>query len=352
MARLPKYCRIINRYRDQIDAFMKTSYGNRKYKRIGNRLLKSLAITLMTGKAPVEKLPDRILTSILRDAEQQIAGDEFSLPKAWYELRTYETSQKAAAGRWHVHPLEIKHLEKMWMDLRYTRQEYRRIIEQTRPSWPFAVDERHEEIVVWLDDKAIEDIVLVALEAYAVPRRGLKFTETYGICFGSTKTTEEKRQAHGKHLTRYIHVSSVHIQLRAEGYSNKVTYDLRSLEAQMAVAQHLFPQLDIVGDFHTHPYKTAEELKRLKGWRYSRADEGCIPDWADPLRKMGYHPRASLVVAIATGSRRISRPVRLKHNVVRFSIDRYHLYVASFRIIGTKYSDKNITLYPISLSGK
>jgi hypothetical protein len=219
------------------------------------------------------------------------------------------------------------------------------------PDWTFDVDEKHEEIVVWLDEKAIEDIVLVALEAYAVPRRGVAFTETYGICFGSTKSTEEKRLAHGKHTVRHIDVESVHIQLRAECYSNKVTYDLRSLEAQMEVAKVLFPQLDIVGDFHTHPYKTVTELRKNRGWRYSPADEAVIPTWVDPLRAKGYHPRASLVVGIATGGKRITSPGRLKANVIRFSVNKYHFYVACFRIIGERYSDTNITLQPIAIPG-
>jgi hypothetical protein len=225
------------------------------------------------------------------------------------------------------------------------------LIHTTQPPWTFDVDEMHEEVIVWLDDRAIEDIVLVALEAYAVPKRGIKFTETYGICFGSIKPMEEKKQAHGRHTTRYINITSVHIQLRAEMFPNKVTYDLRSLETQMAVATHVFPQLDIVGDFHTHPYKTVKELKKLKGWRYSGSDEDCIGEWVTPLRRMGYHPRTSLIVGIAEGTKRITRPGKLKPNVVRFSINKYHFYVACFRILGNRYSDKHITLNSVALPG-
>jgi hypothetical protein len=330
---------------------MKATYGNRTYKRVMNRLLRRLMVTLMTGKAPSEELPDKKLTSMLRKTESQLVKDGYGLCKAWYEKQVYSASPRTAASHWNVKPAEVKYLDDLWIDLRYSKDEYRRLIDQSQVTWPFDVDETHEEVVVWLDDKAIEDIVLVALEAYAVPKKGARFTETYGICFGSIKATDETRQAHGKHTTRYIHVSSVHIQLRAEGFSNKVTYDLRSLETQMAVARHLFPQLDIVGDFHTHPYRTVEEMRAIKGWHYSGSDEACIPAWAGPLRKMGYHPRASLIVGVATGGRKIAKPGRLKPNLIRFSINKYHFYIASFRIIGNRYSDRNITLYPISLFG-
>jgi hypothetical protein len=240
-------------------------------------------------------------------------------------------------------------VEQLWADLRFTQDEYKKLLEKSKTDWAFVVDEKHEDIVVWLDDKAVEDIVLVALEAYAVPRRGVPFTETYGICFGSTKTTEEKRMAHGKHLVRHIEVESVHIQLRAECYSSKVTYDLRSLETQMEVAKVLFPHLDIVGDFHTHPYRTVGDLKKYRGWRFSGSDEAVIPTWVDPLREKGYHPRASLIVAVATGGKRITRPGRFKRNVMRFSVNKYHFYVACYRIIGDRYSDANITLQSIAI---
>jgi hypothetical protein len=349
MTRLPRYCEIINRYREQVEAHMTATYGKRRYKRLSNSLMKALAATLMTGRKPADRVADRELSSLLRKAEQQLAKDEYDLPKAWYERRTYGTGRSAAASRWHVKPLELKYLEQLWSDLRYSRDEYEALIKKAGVEWPFDVDRIHHETVVWLDDKAIEDIVLVALEAYAVPRQGVRFTETYGICFGSTKTTEEKRQGHGRHVTRYIRISSVHIQLRAECYSNKVTYDLRSLETQMEVAKVLFPQLDIVGDFHTHPYGTVKQLKQARGWRYSEADEAVIPTWVMPLKKKGYHPRASLVVAVAAGTRRISRPGRLRNNVIRFSVNKYHFYVACYRILGNRYTDENLALHPIAL---
>jgi hypothetical protein len=351
MPRLPRYCEIIIKYRERAETFMTASYGKRNYKRRRHALLRDLMVTLLAGSRPLDASPDRKLASMLRKAEQQAAKDDHRLAKAWYEIRTYKTSQAAAASRWRVKPVEIRYLHKLWVELRYTQDEYRTLLRRTDSDWTFDVDEKHEEIVVWLDEKAIEDIVLVALEAYAVPRRGVAFTETYGICFGSTKSTEERRLAHGKHTVRHIDVESVHIQLRAECYSNKVTYDLRSLETQMEVAKVLFPQLDIVGDFHTHVYRTVKELVEARGWRFSSADEAVIPTWVVPLSEKGYHPRASLIVGVASGGKRIKKPGRMRDNVIRFSVNKYHFYVACFRIIGDRYSHTNITLQPIAIPG-
>jgi hypothetical protein len=342
---------MINRYQDLVEAYLSATYGSHRYRRVRAGLLKGLVDTLVTGKVPRAKLPDRQLVAMLRAVQRQLEADDYALTRAWYERQIYGTGRRSAASRWQVHSREIKFLENLWTELRYTRDQYRALLAKIKPVWCFDVDEIHEDIVIWLDDRAIEDIVLVALEAYAVPRRGVRFTETYGMCFGSTKSTDEKRPGHGRHTTRYINVSSVHIQLRAECYSNKVTYDLRSLETQMAVATHFFPQLDIVGDFHTHPYKNVNELRSMKGWRYSGEDEAVIPTWVLPLQSMGYHPRTSLLVGIAKGSQRITRPGRVTPNVVRFSIEKYHFYLACYRIIGNRYSDKHITLNSIALPG-
>jgi hypothetical protein len=350
MTRLPRYCRIVNAYRALVDSYQTEAHGNRPSWRVRAFLLKQLAATLMTGRTPHDNLPDRKMISALRDLRQTLRRDDCTICRAWYENRIYGTSRRTLAFNWGVHPLELKYLEQLWSELHYTREEYRKLLVETQVTWQFDVDARHEETVICLDDRALEDIVLVALEAYAVPKgRGSRYTETYGICFGSTKSTEEKRQAHGRHTVRYIHINSVHIQLRAEGYASRITYDIRSLETQMDVAKQLFPQLDIVGDFHTHPYRDVDEIKTLKGWQYSRDDEVNIPDWASPLRKMGFQPRVSLIVAIGKGGKRMARPSRVRPNVIRFSVGKYHFYLAGYRIIGDSYSASQITLNPIAL---
>lgn len=342
MARLPRYTSLVKTFDDTLDSlFVKR---NRRMVRLKSDLQRGLLHTLITGNTPPNDNFPRRLNTVLRKVRQQIIRDNFRLPKVCYEMKTYGITPKAASQHWGLNLRDVKTLETLWKDTGFTQDEYQKVIGQLEPDWVFDVDERHEEIVIWLDDRAIEDIVLVALEAYTVPRKGLKFTETYGICLGTVKSTEQIRQPAGKFTLRHIDIRSVHIQLRAVGFSNKVTYDLRSLETQMAVAAYLYPKLDIVGDFHTHPYETAEQLREVEGWHFSPSDEACIPEWVQPLKQMGYHPRTSLIVGIAEGTKRITRPGRLKPNVVRFSVSKYHFYIACYRIIGKRYSDKHIAI--------
>ncbi len=347
MARLPRYTSLVRSFEEALERIF--SEGNRRQVRLKTDLQRGLLQTLLTGNPPLHDSFPRRLSSILRKISHQITRDDFSLPKACYEMKLYGASPKAASEHWGLNLRDIRTLDGLWKETGFTVDEYKKIITDLEPDWIFDVEERHEEIVIWLDDRAIEDIVLVALEAYTVPRKGLKFTETYGICFGTVKSTEQIRQTSGKFTLRHIDIRSVHTQLRAVGFSNKVTYDLRSLETQMAVASYLFPKLDIVGDFHTHPYETAEQLREVEGWHFSPSDEACIPEWVLPLKEMGYHPRTSLIVGIAEGTKRITRPGRLKPNVVRFSVSKYHFYIACYRIIGDRYSDKHITMNAVAV---
>lgn len=347
MARLPRYTSLVRTYEEALEHIL--AEGNKRQTRLKTDLQRSLLQTLITGNPPLDDNFPRRLQSILRKVGRQVAKDDFSLPKAFYEMKVYGASPKAASDHWGLNWRDIRTLDALWKDSGFTVDEYKKLIGEIEPDWVFDVEERHEEIVIWLDDRAIEDIVLVALEAYTVPRKGLKFTETYGICFGTVKSTEQRRQTAGRFTLRHIDIRSVHTQLRAIGFSNKVTYDLRSLETQMAVASYLFPKLDIVGDFHTHPYETAEELRQVEGWHFSPSDEACIPEWVQPLKQMGYYPRTSLIVGIAEGTKRISRPGRLKPNVVRFSVSKYHFYIACYRIIGNRYSDRHISVNAVAV---
>jgi hypothetical protein len=352
MPRLPRYSQLIEEFDRRLNTYIKRCHGNRLCRRVRSDARRALAQTLFTGRTPKKNVPRGRVSSLLAEIGKEIVEDEYSLPRAWYEHCAYQTSKSTLVSRWKVHRYEIRDLESLWDDLDYTMQEYLALIEKSGAAWRFEVDEMHEDLTLVLDEKAIEDILLLALEAYAVPKgRGSTFTEVYGICFGSTRSNEEKRRGHGKHTSRHIRVRSVRTQIRAEGFSDRITYDFRSLDAQMMVMNYLMPAFDIVADFHTHPYEDVRELVRMGGWRFSRADESTMPAWVAQLKSKQYHPRASLILAVAKGKRKIGRPGKIRPNLVRFSIGKYHFYLAAYRISGDQYSDTGISINADALPG-
>ncbi len=352
MPRLPRYCEFAERFRSELDSYIRRCHGNRPCRKLRSEMTRALACTLFTGKAQRRTLPGGNLQRLLGEIGKRIAADRYNLQRAWYEKCIYGTSKGTIASRWRVHKREIGCLEGLWSELKFTRSEYRRLIQDSKTSWRFAVDELHEDITIRLEDRAIGDLLLLAFEGYAVPKgKGTSFTEVYGICLGSTRSNEEKRRGHGKHVSHYVYIRSVRTQVRAEGFADRVDYDLRSIEAQMAVVNFLMLGSDIVADFHTHPYESEKDLIKMRGWRFSSADQATMVPWTDQLRQKHFHPRASLIMAIARGKRKMRAPGHMKPNLVRFSIDRYHFYLAAYRICGDHYTSYGINLNADALPG-
>jgi hypothetical protein len=315
-------------------------------------MIRALALTLFTGKPVRKDVPRGKLYTLLGKLGKQVVADSFKLQRAWYEKSIYGTSKGTVKARWRVHAREIKCLEQLWAETGLGMTEYRRLIRESKMAWRFAVDELHEDITIRLEDRAIGDILMLAFEGYAVPKgKGAPFTEVYGICLGSTRSNEERRRGHGKHTSHYVHIRGVRTQVRAEGFSDRVDYDLRSVEAQMAVMNYLMLGSDIVADFHTHPFEHEKNLVKMKGWRYSGADEATMVPWVRQLREKRFHPRASLIMAVARGKRKMRAPGHMKPNLVRFSIDKYHFYLAAYRICGDHYTPYGITLNADALPG-
>ncbi len=352
MPRSPRYCAYAGGFRHALDSYIERCHGRRPCNRIRHDALRALAVTLFTGTAEVKNVPKGDPVTILRRIEKQMGLDGYKLARAWYERRIYGAGKGHVCARWKVHRREIKCLETLWSELDFGLGEYRRLVQGRDCSWRYAVDEVHEDLTIKLEDRSIGDMLLLALEAYAVPKgKGTPYTEVYGICLGSTRPNEERRRGHGKHTSYFIHVRGVRTQVRAEGFADRVDYDLRSIEAQMAVLNYLMLGSDIVADFHTHPYDNESDLVKMKGWRFSTADEKTMVQWVAQLNAKHFHPKASFIMAVAEGKRKIRSPGYIKPNIVRFSIGKYHFYLAAYRICGDHYTEKGITLDAGALSG-
>jgi hypothetical protein len=352
LPKLTRYSRLIRDFNLEVDSYIKRRYGNRPCHRIRSGIHMALATTLFTAKAYRRNVPKGRLCKAIVALEKALVADGYRLPRAWFEARMFGTSRKTVMNRWEVKGQDLDALEKLWSDLGFSTSEYKKLIKTSRARWRFAVDELHESVTIRLSDHAIADMLLLALEAYAVPKgKGTRFTEAYGICAGSTRSTEEKRRGHGKHKSRFVQVMSVRTQVRAEGFPDRVDYDLRSIEAQMALMDHFMLGSDIVADFHTHPYENEKELLRLKGWEYSEADEATMIPWVRQLWDKNFHPRASLIMSMTEGKRKMKAPGQTKPNLVRFSIGKYRFYLAAYRICGDHYSERDISLNADALPG-
>ena len=170
MPRLTRYCKFIQEFQEGLDSYISRSHGNRPCRKLRFDISRALARTLYTGRAYRRDVPKGNLYRLLGKIDKQMAADSYKLQRAWYEKCVYGASKGTVASRWKVRRREIACMEEIWSELKFGLTEYRRLIRDGKTAWRFAVDELHEEITIRLEDRAIGDMLFLALEGYAVPK--------------------------------------------------------------------------------------------------------------------------------------------------------------------------------------
>ncbi len=274
-----------------------------------------------------------------------------ALGKAVLEHTEFGASRQSVCRGWRVHPSEWRYLAELagYLGERMARGVRLR---EWPPAWVSEVEEYHEQLKVFVEDLALHDMLFGALEAYTVPKGpGSRYTEVYGLSFGSVKRRERTERGEGKQRFLAVSIRRVALQLRARASAGYLEADPRSQEIQLAMAAELFPQLELVGDFHSHPYATLAALRSDRGWEYTDPDERGNKDWVAELGE-GYRPRVCLILALARGRRRTTRVQVVEPNILRATIGPCHCYLAAYRISrdGT-YSADDIILRCPTIAG-
>jgi len=284
------------------------------------------------------------LKGALRDLEAKAADGR--LASAIYRSAVFGQTTKRALGASGAKATELQLARDIAKSLGRVLGESSLFVSDETP-WLAELHAAEEKVTVVLDQRAAEDMLLPILEAYAVrPPRGRKGTEVYGICLGSHRKPHNTSQ--GKGMTTYVAVSRCAPQLRAKATSSSVWPSNRSLSIQLGAAADLFPQLDIVGDFHSHPWDHLDDMVASKGWEYSARDEAFNRAWVQPMRSMGYNPMIGFVVAIARKQRARSGGYFNKYgnHTHQVTVGSYQCVIAAYRIRGDgTYSDERISLY-------
>ncbi|MFP4055968.1 MAG: hypothetical protein ACLF0G_03775 [Candidatus Brocadiia bacterium] len=276
-----------------------------------------------------------------------------ALGKALLEHTEFGASEAGTRRWWGVRPSEWAYLAELAAYLGEP-------LERGRPlrAWPAAwlgeVEEYHQEVEVLVDDPALQDMLIGALEAYSVPKGpGSRYTEVYGVCFGSVRTEEERGRGWGRHQLVRVVVARVALQLRARTAPTYSVRSRRSQEVHLEMAHELFPHLELVGDFHSHPYESLEALQRLRGWQYNDEDEEDNRAWVEELAGSGYRPRVGLILAIARAGRRGRVGRAPAPNVLRTRFGRCHCFLAVHRINRDgAYSTTDVSLRCPTLTGR
>ncbi|MFO0839443.1 MAG: hypothetical protein U1D55_13080 [Phycisphaerae bacterium] len=342
-----------------LDRRVAASLGPRgKQNGVGRRVYLEL-LGVLNGTGRFETIPATIPnTTGLTEKIYRIVSNEsdFALPRAVYESAYYDASVDSLINRGRVHRSEWAYLTQLARGL-HVQPSYGQDDVATPPPWMADVDESRQELRVWIRELSLQDMLLAAMESYLVPAgSGKPSTEVYGIVFGSFREAEQSRGRFRRITQLDVNVERVCIQQRAKGSPSEVIADARSEATQLAMGEELFPYWQVLGDFHTHAYRTLSELIRSGGWRYSDADECVNIEWCAQLRDRGHNPRVALILAIARAGRG-GNGSREEWNglphVMRTRIGKCHCFISAYRIRQDgRYSTEGITLKCPSLAGR
>jgi hypothetical protein len=320
----------------------------------GNGLRRDLYLELigvLNGTRRFDEIPRHVTNSgalTERIARRLADHAGHALARAVYECTFYGVSIDHFVAQKEIHRSEWNYLSRLARSLNVPPSFGQDRVEEP-PPWMIDVDESHQILRVWIRELALQDMLLAGMEAYLVPAgSGKPSTEIYGTVFGSYRVSPQPRPRLRRMSLVDLNVERICIQHRAQGSPSEVRIDDRSEVTQLAMGEELFPFWHLLGDFHTHTYRTLAELTTRHGWRYSDYDEKVNIDWCRRLRDKGLRPRVALILSI-TRAGRIGNGSQENWNglpnVLRATIGKCHCFISAYRIRPDgRYSEEAVTL--------
>ena len=145
---------------------------------------------------------------------------------------------------------------------------------------------------VRVSDQALESMVLAACEAFEFGNNNnFKSVETIGHIWGLRKEDHDGTPEH-------IYVDRLSPCVSAKGTEHDVKLATNVIVLKDKIVRRWSPHLSLLGNFHTHPYESREELVENKGWNFSSYDQDSFLQ-DDNLWKSANYAPIFLVMAMA-----------------------------------------------------
>jgi len=321
--------------------------GQPARKRRAEQLLVSL---LVTAEMPPE-LEETASDSTVRGLRGNMAAladfvrQDSYLPEALCAHYRYRQGKRRVLARYRVSKSEWSFVHQLARDAGIDMTAFSRTITYEDLCWHDTLEAEIVSVQVVLDPRALEDMVVCALEAYLSPKKR-KGYEVFGINLGMARDVAEKKKVFGTAVTRYVAVLRAQPQLSAEGSPSAVRPSYLSVGALQEAVATLFPQHQLVGDFHSHVYEDMAELSGASGWRPSEGDKRLCAELFDDMKARGHTPHVDFIVAIARCQRRVHHShYRQLPNTLQTSVGNCRVVIGAHRILHSgNYTDRNTHL--------
>jgi len=282
-------------------------------------------------------------------------GVSVKLPQALHASSTKNVSIRKAQSIWKVSKSDLKLIEELAAVAQVDPEAEQHLLRQYYSSselhWLAEVEDELEDVEVIINTQALEDMLMGVFETYKVPKsKTVPYSEVFGLCLGMASRHKVTKKGAGTRTKWFVYVDKAVPQIRARGSIDSVTPNNKSIEAVVETASALFPQLEIIGDYHSHPYKNVKKLKACRGWEASEPDVDHIIELYKSLREnpsRQHRMRVTFIVAIAKGrnvNKPASNPAGLP-NVLHMSMAGCHLYFSAYRILSNGVmTNRGVTL--------
>jgi hypothetical protein len=165
---------------------------------------------------------------------------------------------------------------------------------------------------IFIEDHVVPQLFTSAIEAYEFlhksPRgKGRDKLETFGLLWGYSIQPKDNQPAK-------IIATIATVETSATRHTDWVAPDYDSLRMKKEFFGNYWPNIELVGSFHSHPYESLTDVNSNMGWRASDEDKEFYPILHNEIAPE-QHRLAHLIITITQLERRGNAyPSRLVNN--------------------------------------
>ena len=163
-------------------------------------------------------------------------------------------------------------------------------------------------IKIFVENHVVPQLFTAAIEAYEFLHQSKKKVETFGLLWGYSIHAKGNQPAK-------IVATMATVETSATRHTDWVAPNFDSVRMKKEFFEAYYPNIELIGSFHSHPYDTLEEVKRLKGWRAStgtNADETFFPSFHEKIAPHQENLAHIIVTITQLGKLASTSPSRLE----------------------------------------
>jgi hypothetical protein len=313
---------------------------------------KSLLLILLTAQIPedLQKILDKGEIRGLKTRVRRLLRylrKHSNVPEAFCARYKYRMSEHRVRRRYDISGRTWNYMHRLASETDFNPEYQLPLIDFKQFKWHEKLEEDLVFMDVVLDDKALNDMLVAIYEGYLAPRKKRrKGCEVYGLNMGMIRSTEVQAKRKGITIHKYVSVLRSAPQISADAARWWVEPNKKAIQAVIKANNTLFPQNQILGDFHSHPYDSWQDLLYNEGWDYSRGDQVDNFKLSRSFAELGNPISIAFIVAIARSKHKIKRRhFRGKKNMIQMRVGGCCAIVAVYRSLERGlYSDKQIQL--------